>query len=139
MLRKWLLTPTNRPNGMSYKLVLYLVSKVITSPKYLYCSLPALAVHMRFLILVSESARTLNTKYGSLAPIWSKTSIVSLTSSSASSRLICPHKFVRERFVKGRLSTLQKTSNNALHLPNVNVVIPQLFHKVFNEHIYVPL
>lgn len=30
---KWLFTPKKRPNGMLYKFVLYVVSKVMTSPK----------------------------------------------------------------------------------------------------------
>jgi hypothetical protein len=32
-LWKWLFTPTIRPNGISYTLVLYVVSNVIASPK----------------------------------------------------------------------------------------------------------
>jgi hypothetical protein len=62
-LWKWLLTPTNRPKGMSHRLVLYVVSNVTTSPKYY------IAAVLRFLILVSVSAWTLNTKSGSFPPI----------------------------------------------------------------------
>lgn len=38
MLWKWLLTPTNNPNGRLYRLVRYIVSKVTTSQKICsYC------------------------------------------------------------------------------------------------------
>lgn len=74
-----------------------------SEPRYCIRLLPL--VHIRFFTLLVLSAKTLYVKPGSPATMSANTSRVFRTSSSACSRLIFQHMFLRFLFVKGTLST----------------------------------
>lgn len=108
MLWKWLFTAMNRPNGMSYRLVLYVVSNVSTSPNHMYWSMHLPDVHIRVLIRLSSSTCTVYLKLGSASSILLKTSSVFTASLSDCSWLIFPQRVFKDIFVNGIRSMLPK-------------------------------
>lgn len=96
---------------MSYKLVLYVVSNVIKSPKNWYRIRLLPFVHIKFLTLLLLFASTRYVKPGLPANMSAKTSKVFLTSSSARLRLILPHMFLSVLFVNSTFLTDRKKLN----------------------------
>jgi hypothetical protein len=94
--------------------------------------------HIKLLIRHPLSSCTLKTNSWSLAAISAKTSIIFLTSSSACSFFIFPHKFRRVLFVNGTLSTSPKKLDIMLYaFATLSLFCLKLLHQILRVYIYM--